>query len=192
MEDFKAFYDEVKAMEKKDLIKAGIPRFVGMLDKAKQLGFPNVVKEFPDIADMIRGKIALFEIDESINIIRQFMPLMFDTVVDYVADNKEIQEELKRQKSVSLAITLDDQYYSLTIVLENGDFSYQLGIKENCDVKLIMNRETLQKFISGEADPLSAIMSGEVKAEGDINKALNLRPVFDIISDQFGIDLLSA
>ena len=120
------------------------------------------------------------------------MPLMFDTVVDYVAGNKDIQEELKRQKSVSLAITLDDQYYSLTIILDNGDFSYQLGVKENPDVKLIMSRETLQKFISGQADPLSAIMSGEVKAEGDINKALNLRPVFDIISDQFGIDLLSS
>ncbi len=192
MEEFKEFYNEVKGMDKKDLIKAGIPKFVGMLNKAKQIGFAKVVKEIPDIADMIRGKIALFEINESINIIRQFMPLMFDTVVEYISINKELQDELKSQGNAILAISLDDEYYSMTITLENGEFSYQLGVKDNYDVKLVMNRETFQKFISGATDPMASIMTGEVKAEGDINKALNLKPVLDIISDQFGIDFLSS
>ena len=191
MEEFKAFYDEVKAMEKKDLIKAGIPKFVGMLDKAKQIGFPKVINEFPDIGDMIRGKIALFEIDESINIIRQFMPLMFETTVEYIEMNENIQEELKGQDDTTLAISLDDKYYSMTIILKKGKFSYKLGVKDNPDLILVMDRETLLKFISGEVNPMSAIMTGKVNAVGDINKALNLRPIFNIISEQFGIDFLS-
>ena len=77
MEEFRQFYDEVKSMSKSQLVKEAIPKLVGMLDKAKEIGFAKIIKEFPDITDFIRNIISDFEVDESINIIRQFLPLIF-------------------------------------------------------------------------------------------------------------------
>ncbi|MHA1784441.1 MAG: SCP2 sterol-binding domain-containing protein [Candidatus Helarchaeota archaeon] len=191
MEEFRQFYDEVKSMSKSQLVKEAIPKLVGMLDKAKEIGFAKIIKEFPDITDFIRNIISDFEVDESINIIRQFLPLIFDTIVDYIAENEEIREELEDIDDVSLALALEDGDFAITIIIKDGKFSYELGIEDKTDLILKMNKETMRKFISGDADPMSSYMSGDVKAEGNITKAMGLRSILDIIGDEFGIDLLN-
>ncbi|NHI91011.1 MAG: hypothetical protein EAX96_00825 [Candidatus Lokiarchaeota archaeon] len=191
MEEFRKFYDEVKSMSKKELVKAGIPKFVGMLNKAKEIGFAKIVKEFPDITDVIRSKTAQFDVKEGINIIKTFMPIMFDTVVDYIDHNKEVQKEINELNNVSLTLALDDSDYAITILIKNGKFEYKLGYIDKVDITLKMSKATMQKFMTGDIDPMTAYMSGEVKAVGDINKLNELRSILNIVSEEFGFDLLT-
>ena len=190
MEEFKEFYNEIKSMSKKDLTKIAIPKFVSMLDKAKQIGYSKVIKEFPDINDVVRQRIAEFDADEGINIVKTFFPLIFDTVVDYIANNADVREKVEKLDDISLKLALKNSDYAITIFIKNGKFEYKLGKMDNVDITLIMSKETMQKFMAGKSDPMSLYMSGEVEAEGDINRIPELQAIMEFVSEEFGIDFL--
>ena len=190
MEEFKEFYNEIKSMSKKDLTKIAIPKFVSMLDKAKQIGYSKVIKEFPDINDVVRQRIAEFDANEGINIVKTFFPLIFDTVVDYIAHNADVREKVEKLDDISLKLALKNSDYAITIFVKNGKFEYKLGKMDNVDITLTMSKETMQKFMAGESDPMSLYMSGEVEAKGDVNRIPELQAIMEFISEEFGIDFL--
>ena len=48
----------------------------------------------------------------------------------------------------------------------------------------------MKSFMSGETDAMQAYMSGEVKAEGNLTKAMALRSVLEVVGEEFGFELM--
>ena len=190
MEEFKKLYDEAQKMSKEELVKDALPRLVGLLDKAKEIGFSKVLNEFPDINDFLQSKLREFEPEEAINIIKELIPIIYNTVVDFVAQSEEIQDELEDVEDTSIAMALEDGDFAMTIAIKAGEFKYEMGIMEGADVILKMDKETMQKFMSGEENPMSAFMSGAVKVEGNLGKVMALRPILEIVGEELGIDIM--
>ena len=53
-----------------------------------------------------------------------------------------------------------------------------------------MDKSTMKGFMAGDTDPMQAYMSGDIKAEGNLTKAMGLRSVLEIVGEELGIDVL--
>ncbi|NHI93473.1 MAG: hypothetical protein EAX96_13380 [Candidatus Lokiarchaeota archaeon] len=190
MEEFKKLYEEIKKIPKENVENELIPKLLTMLDKAKEIGFVNIVKEIPDVMDNMRTIIAEFEPEEAIEIIKKYMPVVYDSVIDFVEQNEELQEELEDIEDTSLALMVDDADFTITLIIKDAKISYQMDIPENVDLTLKLNKSTMKNFMTNDMDPMQAYMSGEIKAEGNITKAMGLRPILDFISEELGIEIL--
>ncbi len=178
--------DKLEDMSKDDIIK-GIP---DILTKAKSIGFAKVMKEFPDMNQVIRQKMAEFEVDEGLALIKQFMPVLFDGVKELAASSEDLQEELEDIEDTTVSMVVEDADFAITIIIEDGKFNYKMEAVPEADLVLKMNKVTMKNFMSGETDAMSAYMSGEVKAEGNLTKAMALRSVFEALGDEFGFEIM--
>ena len=191
MEEFKTLFEEAKQMSKEDLINIALPKFVDLLGKAKEIGFTNLLKKMPDVIDWFRNLINKFSVEEGLPLIKQLLPLIFDGMVDQVSKSEDLQDELEDMDDSSICFVIEGTDFGITLIIEGGKLSFDVGIKEGVDVTLRMSGETMKKFISGDLDPTSAYMSGEIKGEGNISKIMALRTLFEIINEELGVDIIS-
>ncbi|MHA1648567.1 MAG: SCP2 sterol-binding domain-containing protein [Candidatus Helarchaeota archaeon] len=186
MEEIKAFIEKAETMSKEELVKA-LPEII---EKAKAVGFVKVVKEFPELNDLVRKKMAEFEIDEALELTKKFMPLMFDAAKELVETSEDIAEELEDIEDTTVSLVVEDADFAITLIIKDGKFDYKMGTVENADLVMKMSKDTMKDFMAGEADPIQAYMSGDIKAEGNLTKAMALRSVLEALSDEFGFELM--
>ena len=89
--------------------------------------------------------------------------------------------------SASLSVIIEDGDYAMTIIMDDGNFNYKLGISEDSDVVLRMSGEVLKKLLAGQIEPSAAYLTGVIKAAGDITKFMVFRSLIEIFEEEFGI-----
>jgi putative sterol carrier protein len=186
MQIIKAFLDKAESMSKEELIKA-LP---DILKQAKEAGFLKVAKEYPQINDIVRSKLAEFEVDEALNMMKQFMPMMFEAMQDLVATNEDIAEELEDIEDTVVSMVVEDGDFAMTFIIKDGKFDFKMEVVEGADLVLKMGKDAMKNLIAGESDPIQAYMAGDVRAEGNLTKAMALRSIFEALGDEFGFDLM--
>ncbi|MHC1592202.1 MAG: SCP2 sterol-binding domain-containing protein [Candidatus Helarchaeales archaeon] len=186
MDEIKAMVEKIKDMPKDELVKE-IPNII---EKAKAVGFLQVAKEVPDMAEVIRSKMAEFDVDEAIELIKKFMPVMFDAMKEFAEQNEDIQEELEDTEDVAISMVVEDGDFAMTFIVKDGKFDYKLEQVPDADLVMKMPKEVMANLMAGEGDPMQAYMSGDIKAEGNLAKAMALRSIFEIMGDEFGFNLM--
>ena len=186
MQNIKAFIDKAESMSKEELIKA-LP---DILKQAKEIGFIKVAKEYPQINDIVRSKLAEFEVDEALNMMKQFMPMLFEAMQDLVETNEDIAEELEDIEDTVVSMVVEDADFAMTFIIKDGKFDFKMEVVEGADLVLKMGKEAMKALMAGNSDPIQAYMAGDVKAEGNLTKAMALRSIFEALGDEFGFDLM--
>ncbi|MHA1895059.1 MAG: SCP2 sterol-binding domain-containing protein [Candidatus Helarchaeota archaeon] len=186
MDEIKDFVGKMKDMPKDQLVKE-IPN---LLEKAKAVGFAKVVKEIPDLSETIREKMSEFEVDEAISVISTLMPVMFDAVKVMAESNEDIQDELEDVEDTIMSMVLEDGDFAITFIIKDGKFDYKMELVDDADLVMKMNKETMKNMMSGDLDIMQAYMSGEVKAEGNLTKAMGLRSILEAVGEEFGFELM--
>ena len=190
MEEFKTLFEEAKQMSKEDLVNIALPKFVDLLSKAKEIGFTKLLNEMPDVIDWFRDIINKFTVEEGLPLIKQLLPLIFEGMVDQAAKSEDIQDELEDMEDTIICFVIENTDFGITLIIEDGQLGFEVGIREETDVTLRMSGEIMQKFISGDLDSTSAYMSGDIKGEGNISKIMALRTLFEIINDELGVEII--
>lgn len=186
MDEIKAFVDKAEGMSKDELIKA----FPVIIEKAKQVGFAKVVKEVPTINEVIRSRMKDFEVDEAIDLMKQFLPVMFDAMKELVEGNEDVQDELEDIEDTSVTMIVEDASFAMTIIIEEGKLDVKMEEVPDVDLVLKLSKDAMKGIMSGESDAMQAYMSGEVKAEGNLTKAMALRSIFEVIGEEFGFEMM--
>lgn len=186
MDEIKSIVGKIKDMSKDEVIKA-LP---DVLDKAKAVGFAQVAKEIPELTEIVKDKMAEFEVDESLNLMKQFMPVVFDAMKTLADSNEDIQDELEDVEDTVISMVVEDSDFAMTFIVKEGKFDYKLAAVPDADLTMKMTKETMKGMMSGEGDAMQAYMSGEIKAEGNLTKAMGLRSIFEALGEEFGFELM--
>ncbi|NHI92818.1 MAG: hypothetical protein EAX96_09985 [Candidatus Lokiarchaeota archaeon] len=187
MKDFNRLYEETKQMSRDEIIKNGLPILISLIEKAKEIGLIKVLKEFPDITEFLRNKISIFEPDDALLMFKEYVPLIYDGVISLIEENEEIKHKIEGTEDICVAMEIDDADFAVTGKLKEARMSYQMGINNNVDLIIKMKKDAMKKLLSGELEVVQGLKSGVIKAEGNITKALGLRPIIDIISKEISI-----
>jgi putative sterol carrier protein len=186
MDEIKAFVNKLEDMSKDDIIK-GLP---GIMQKAQKIGFVKVAQELPDLGTAIRDKMAEFEVDEAITLIKEFMPVVFSGMKELAETNEDVAEELEDIEDTKVSMVIEDADFAITLIVADGKFDYAMEQAADADLVLKMTKTVMKDMMSGESDAMSAYMSGDVKAEGNLTKAMALRSIFEAMSEEFGFELM--
>ena len=186
MDEIKAIIGKADSMSKEELIKA-IP---DLLEKAKAVGFVKVAEEVPEISDLIRNKMAEFEVDEAIDMMKQFMPVMFDAMKELAETDEDIQDEIEDIEDTAVTMMIEEADFAMTLIVKDGKFDFKLEAVEDADLVLKMTKESMKGMLSGESDPVQAYKAGEVKAEGNLTKAMAMRSIFEVLGEKFGFEMM--
>jgi len=186
MQDIKAFIENANKMAKEDFIKDA----PNILKKAKEVGFIKVVKEFPNINQMIRDKMAEFEVDEAINLIKQFMPLLFDAMKDVIETSEDLKDEIEEIEDTTVSMVIEDGDLAMSFIIKDGKFDFKMEALEEADLVFKMNKDIMRDMIIGNIDPIQSYMSGDIKAQGNLPKAMALRSIFNTLGDEFGFNFI--
>ena len=182
MEDIRNFIKKPESIDQKEIFD--------IIAKAKSIGFSDVLRENHELTSIIQNKLSEFELDEGIEFIKVYLPLLFDSIIEFVNLTEEIQEELKGIEDLSLTLKLKNNDFVITLIIENGKLDYKLDLIEECDLLLTMDKDSMKKFIAAEKDPLVIAYKGDVTAEGNLRIIIKLRKFFEIIKREFGIEVL--
>ncbi|MHA1266103.1 MAG: SCP2 sterol-binding domain-containing protein [Candidatus Helarchaeota archaeon] len=186
MEDIKAFVKKAETMSKEELIQA----FPEIIEKAKAVGFTKVTKEIPDISDLIRNKLAEFEVDDAIALMRKFLPVLFEAMKEVIESNEDLQEELEDIEDTKISMVVEDADFAMTFIVEEGKLNVQMEQAADADLTLKLTKEAMKAIMAGQSDPIQAYMAGDVKTEGEIAKAMALRSLFEMLGEEFGFELM--
>ncbi|MFX1293562.1 MAG: SCP2 sterol-binding domain-containing protein [Promethearchaeota archaeon] len=186
MDEIKAFINKLEGLSKEEIIK-GIP---DILEKVKAAGLVKVTKELPDLNKVIRNKMVEFEIDETLSLMKQLIPVIFDAMKELAESNEDLQEDLEDIEDTIISMVVEDADFAMTFIVQDGKFDYKMEPIYDADLVLKMSKNVMKDILSGESDPMDAFMSGDVKAEGSIAKAIALRSIFETLSEEFGFELM--
>jgi len=87
-------------------------------------------------------------------------------------------------------MVLEDGDFAITFIIKDGKFDYKMELVDDADLVMKMNKETMKNMMSGDLDIMQAYMSGEVKAEGNLTKAMGLRSILEAVGEEFGFELM--
>ena len=116
------------------------------------------------------------------------MPTLFDGLAELIDASEEAQEELEDMDDMTVQVAVPDIDVYMFVKLEDGKFSAGNG-KIEAELKLTMDKATFVEQMKGEGDLVSSYMSGAVSLEGPLNKAMALNTLFEVIADEYDLDI---
>ena len=187
MEDLK---NMVKGLEGADAakLKEDIPK---IMDKIKEVGFVKVAQddELKDFMPKLRDQMANVDIDELVPLAKVVMPTLFDGMQQLIDASEEAKEELEDLDDMAMLMQVPDLDVYMYMRIVDGKFTAGTEKIDDADLTITINKETFLKQMQGEGDMMSAYMSGEIKMEGEMAKAMALRPLLEVLADEYGMDL---
>jgi len=186
MDEIKSIVEKMKEMSVDELKKA-VP---DLASKAKAVGYAEVAKELSGMTDTLKDKLAEFEVDDALDLMKSFMPMMFDGMKELAESNEDVQDELEDVEDTVISMVVEDGDFAMTFIVKEGKFDYSMEAAADADLTMKMDKATMKGFMSGEADVMQAYMSGDIKAEGNLTKAMGLRSIFEALGDEFGFDMM--
>lgn len=119
---------------------------------------------------------------------RIIAPMM--TLMDkIIASDEEIAEELEGAEDLAINIKMGDAL-SMGVQLKDGKFSLGTEDITDADMNVEIPTDIMINLMTGQGDPMSAFMGGDVKMDGDMSKAMGLMPLMTVFTDKFGIELM--
>ena len=119
---------------------------------------------------------------------RVLAPMM--TLMDkIIASDEEIAEELEGAEDLAINIKMGDAL-SMGVQLKDGKFSLGTEDITDADMNVEIPTDIMINLMTGQGDPMSAFMGGDVKMDGDMSKAMGLMPLMTVFTDKFGIELM--
>ncbi|MFH1114331.1 MAG: SCP2 sterol-binding domain-containing protein [Pseudomonadota bacterium] len=98
------------------------------------------------------------------------------SLVDRNLEHPEIQRRLKKI-SGSLVVTEKDADVTVTLLFRQGDPAIRNGAVEKPSAVLAGGFEELSEVISGQVGPVRALLTGRIKARGNLIKLLAMARV---------------
>ncbi|MHA1310392.1 MAG: SCP2 sterol-binding domain-containing protein [Candidatus Helarchaeota archaeon] len=183
--------DEYKSLIKD--LEEGLSKdkILKVIDMTEKVGFLNIVKDddLKDFLPSMREKIADLSSDDLKEIIPKFLPVMFKGMQELLEASEEAQEELEDIDDMAIVISVPDMNVNIYMKIEEGKFSAGEGDIEDASLKIKMDESTFMKMATGDLDAMQAYMSGEIQLEGDMTKAMAIRPLLDVLADEYDFDL---
>ena len=119
---------------------------------------------------------------------RIMAPMM--TLMDkIIAADEEISEELEGAEDLAINIKMGDAM-SMGIQLKDGKFSIGTEDISDADMSVEIPTEVMINLMTGQGDPMSSFMGGDVKMDGDMSKAMGLMPLMTVFTEKFGLELM--
>ncbi|MHA1148288.1 MAG: SCP2 sterol-binding domain-containing protein [Promethearchaeota archaeon] len=175
-----------------DADEEGVIRDIPLImDKIKEVGFLKVVQD-EDLRDFLpemREKMGDIDPEKLVPLAEVVMPTLFDGLGELIEASEEAKEELEDMEDMTVQISVPDLDIYLFVKLEDGKFSAGNGKLDNAELRLSMDKATFIEQMKGEGDLVSSYMSGAVTLEGPLNKAMAMNTLFEVISDEYEIDL---
>ncbi|MHA1268311.1 MAG: SCP2 sterol-binding domain-containing protein [Candidatus Helarchaeota archaeon] len=183
--------DEYKKLVKELEEDLSVDKILKVIEMTESVGFLNLVKDddLKDFLPSMREKIGELSADDLKKIIPKFLPVMFKGMQELLEASEEAQEELEDIDDMSILISVPDMNINIFMKIEDGKFSAGEGDIEDPSLKIKMAEETFMKMATGDLDAMQAYMSGEVQLEGDMTKAMALRPLLDVLADEYDFDI---
>ncbi len=187
MEDLKKMLKDLEGADAAKLLEV-IPK---VMSKIKEIGFVEVVKneDLKDFMPAIREQMANVDVEQLIPLASVVMPTFFEGMAELIENSEEAKEELEDMDDMKMQMSVPDLDVHMYMVVKDTKFSAGTGKVEDPDLVVEINKDTFLKQMQGESDMMSAYMSGDIKLVGEIAKIMALRPLFEILGEEYGIDM---
>lgn len=144
--------------------------------------------EIPDIVSEVMSEINEMDPDELIENMPDFVEFFFEGFSSIAESNEEVQEVLEDIGEAVLnyrIILAQDNTMETYMEVKDGKVSGGTGNKDNADFTIEMPMETMLGMASGEADMVGEFMSGKIKIEGNMVKAMSMMPLMEVMDEIF-------
>lgn len=187
MEELKEMINSLEGADV-DTLKDLIPKII---EKIKEIGFVAVMKDqdLKEFMPKMREQMANVDIEELVPLANVVMPTFFEGMTELIENSEEAKEELGDMDDMKIMMTVPDLDIAMFMQIEGGKFKAGSGQVDEPDLTISINKETFLKQMQGQSDMMSAYMSGDIKMEGEMAKAMALRPLLEILSDEYGMDI---
>jgi len=149
-----------------------------------------VASELGDMNAFMKTAIPKLQLSDASRVMQAFYPLVFEGMVELIATDPSVADRMKSAENVVYLLDVPQVSFALSLIIQEGKFSYRFSKPEQADVTMRTNPETLVRIMTGQTDALEAFMEGQVEAEGSLIKARGLRAVFETLGDKFGFRLM--
>jgi len=186
MQEIRKFAKDMLSMDIAEL-KETLP---AALDKIREVGFVKLVKdkEAKELIPNIREKIKTMESQDLESLMPLVFPIMLEGMTELINASGDAKDELEDIEDLTINIVVPD-FMTLAIVIQDCAFTAQTTPGAEPDLTIEMDKEAWFKLVRGEADPISSYMAGDLHMIGEMTKAMQLRGLFDILSDEYDFDI---
>ena len=95
---------------------------------------------------------------------------------------EDMQEEVEGwNKTMQVVVTDQCEYY---IQISDGTFTLNEGKADAADFTLTMKPDDAARILTGQKDPKLAYFTGALKIDGNINDAIRIESMIEIILDE--------
>ena len=187
MEDIRAL---VRGLEDADADKL-VNDIPIIMQKIKGVGFVEVVRddELKDFLPIMRERMGDVDVDKLIPVAKVLMPTFFEGLADLIDASEEAKEELEDMEDMSIQLSVPDIDVYLYMVLKDKKFTAGIGKIDDAELRLTMNKEVFLEQMKGEGSLVNAYMAGAVSLEGPLNKAMAMNTLFEVIADEYDLDI---
>lgn len=187
MEDLRKMVAALEDADDDGVIEA-IPKIMA---KIKEVGFLKVVQDddLKDFLPEMREKMADIPMDKLVPLASVLLPTLFEGIGDLIEASEDAKEELSDMEDMTVQMAVPDINVYLFVTLKDGKFNAGSGKIDNPELRLTMNKESFIEQMKGEGSLVNSYMAGAVQLEGPLNKAMAMNTLFEVIADEYDLDL---
>jgi putative sterol carrier protein len=171
-----------------DKVLADIPKMMSII---KELGFVKVMEDedMKDFLPEIQERMTNIDIEKLVPLAKVIMPGFFEGMTELVENSEEATEELEDMEDMRLMISVPELDVHMFMIIEGGKFTGGADKIDNAEMKIEVKKDTFLNLMRGEVDLVSAYMAGGMSMEGPLNKAMQLQSLFEVIADEYDMDI---
>lgn len=184
-EEMRKAIEDVLAIDSVDELKNALPE---VMAKSNEYGVDKIVTEMPDLMPKIMKKMNGVDPTEFLDDLDNIVPLFFAGFSSLAESNEDIQEALENidDTVVNYRATIDESRVIETYIeVKDGKLLGGTGNRDDADFTIEMSMETMLAFSSGEADMVGDFMSGKIKIDGNMAKAMAMMPLTEALDEMF-------
>jgi len=187
MEELKTMVEALEEADIEQLIE-DIPK---VMEKVKSIGFVKVLEdeELKDFMEVMLDKMKTVDVEKLVPLANVIMPSFFEGMEDLIENSEEAKEELEDMEDMRLQISIPELDVYMFMIIEGGKIKAGSGKIDDPEATLSIDKKTFLELIKGSKDLMSGYMSGGMSYDGQLNKALALNTLFEIITDEYELDL---
>ena len=187
MDEIREFTKEMSTMDAAQLQEA-LP---AILEKVREVGFTVLVKdpEAKKLIPNIREKIKTMESSDLEALMPIVLPVLLDGMTELISASENAKDELEDMDNLTINLVVPE-FMTIAITVQDGAFKAETASEgSEPDLKIEMDKEVWFKLVKGEMDPVSGYMSGDLHMIGEMTKAMQLRGLFELLSDEYDFDI---
>ncbi|MHA1294810.1 MAG: SCP2 sterol-binding domain-containing protein [Promethearchaeota archaeon] len=187
MEELKKIINSLEDAEVDQLIE-NVPKVMSL---AKEIGFAKVLEdeEIKDFISEVMDRMSEIDVEKIVPLARVLLPSFFEGMEDLIENSEEGKEELEDMEDMRLQIAIPELDIYMYLIIEDGKIKAGAEKIDDPEATLQMDKSTFLGLTQGTTDLVSAYMSGGVQYDGQLNKAMALQSLFEILTDEYDLSL---